>query len=122
MYGDTAVVRRRSGQLREQSVELRALADRLVAEVEALDWRGRAATDLAERVRDRAGHLRSCAEQHDEAADLLDRHGHEVDRLQDLIATTEQRAARLLADGSVDDFGAPPPGHRDWLAVTLPGG
>jgi len=122
MYGDTTVVRRRSGQLREQSVELRALADRLVAEVEALDWRGRAATDLAERVRDRAGNLRACAAQHDEGADLLDRHGHEVDRLQDLIATTEQRAARLLADGSLDDFVAPPPGHRDWLAVTLPGG
>ena len=61
MYGDTAAMRKRAAQLREQGTDVRALADRLVASVEALAWTGRAANDMRARVQDRANHLRDCA-------------------------------------------------------------
>ena len=35
MYGDTDVIRRRAAELREQGVDLRGLADRLVARTDA---------------------------------------------------------------------------------------
>jgi hypothetical protein len=38
-------------------VDLRALADRLVAPTEGTGWTGRAADALTERIRDRAVHL-----------------------------------------------------------------
>ena len=41
MYGDTLVMRKRAGQLREQGLEIRATADQLVARSEAVPWRGR---------------------------------------------------------------------------------
>ncbi|MBZ5739020.1 hypothetical protein [Nocardioides mangrovi] len=147
MYGDTDVMRKRARELREQGVDLRATADRLVAQTEHAGWTGRAAAALDERVRDRATHLREVAAQHDTAADTLDAHLAEVDRLKDLIAAIERRAdglvteartrvARLRAaesgehglrvlpdpeDEQLAAFEEPPPGHRAWLAVELPG-
>lgn len=147
MYGDTAAMRSRVAQLREQGVEVRALADRLVAETEAISWEGRAAESMRTRMRDRAVHLRDCATRHDLAADALDRHVGEVDRLQDAIAQIQRRAAALVADArgraaeveSHDDdpdgvrrelghddrallaFTPPPSGHQAWLTVELPG-
>lgn len=146
MYGDTTVMRKRAAQLREQGSDIRALADRLVAQVEAIEWTGRAAVELRARVTDRAGHLRECAEQHENAAEALERHLAEVDRLKEAIADVERKASSLVADArnriseveSHDDpdgvrreaadadlllarFTPPPPGHRDWLAVSLPG-
>ncbi len=155
MYGDTDVMRRRARELREQGVDVRALADRLVAQTEAVGWRGRAADALRERVRDRASHLRAAASAHDTAADSLERHLQEVDRLTETIAETERRAHDLIADARTraarldragqqpDDgpdghqdgvrveltdadrtllaFDPPPPGHRAWLEVDLPG-
>ncbi len=122
VYGETDVMRNRAAQLREQGVELRALADRLVARTEGVGWTGRAADALTRRVRDRAAHLRDVAARHEDAADALDRHLLEVDRLKDAIAEREHRAAHLAADGlAPTGFDAPPPGHRDWLAVDLPG-
>lgn len=116
MYGDTEVMRRRAGQLREQGVDLRALADRLVAQTEAAGWTGRAGDALRERIRDRAARLHRAAARHEAAAESLERHLHEVDRLKELIAETEARAADL----DPATFSAPPPGHRGWLRTTLP--
>lgn len=124
MYGDTAVMRRRATQLREQGSDIRSLADRLVGQLETLDWTGRAATDMRGRIRDRAAHLRECAEQHENAAEALERHLDEVDRLKDAIAEAERRAGSLVADDphpARDRFTPPPAGHKDWLAVTLTG-
>ena len=62
------------------------------------------------------------AARHDGAADSLEEHLVEVDRLKDAIAHAERRAGHLVADGEeLPEFTAPPPGHRDWLAVELPG-
>ena len=147
MYGDSDVMRRRADQLREQAVDLRALADQLVAQTEAIGWTGRAADSMRERVRERASHLRSAAADHDTAADSLDRHVQEVDTLKDAISDTERKATTLVADArtrvaridaaneaepdvrrvpdaddrTLADFTPPPSGHKDWLAVSLPG-
>lgn len=120
MYGDTEVMRKRAAELREQGVDLRALADQLVARTEGVGWTGRAAQALDERIRTRAGHLREVAGRHDDAAEALDAHLLEVDRLKESIADAERRADRLLADGGLQ-VETPPSGHRDWLTVELPG-
>jgi hypothetical protein len=119
MYGDTEVMRKHAGRLREQGVDLRTLADRLVAQTESAGWSGRAADALAERVRERAAHLRDIAARHDGAAQAMDTHLLEVDRLKDSIADAEHRAA--LAADTRDPADFPPPGHKDWLTVDLRG-
>lgn len=146
MYGDTAVIRRRVGQLREQAGELRALGDTLVAQSEGLDWSGRAADAMRDRVRDRAAHLRDAAHRHEDAAEALERHLVAVDRAKEQIAHTEHRFAGLVseartrvaaaeatasepgvrveadpADLALVGFQPPAAGHRDWLDVQLPG-
>ncbi len=147
MYGDPDVMRRRADQLREQAVDLRSLADQLVAQTEGIGWTGRAADSMRERVRERATHLRTAAAEHETAADSVDRHVQEVVTLKDAIATTERKATTLVADArtrvarieaaneaepdvrrlpdpadqTLTEFSPPPSGHKDWLAVTLPG-
>lgn len=139
MYGETDVMRRRVGQLREQSADIRRLADQLVGRTEIVDWTGRAADSLRERARERAIALRECAQRYESAADALDRHADDVDHLKDAIAVRERSAESLLGEAharkSVLEGGAaltdedvvlagftpPPPGHRDWLTVELPG-
>lgn len=147
MYGDTDVLRSRVGALREQAVDVRALADHLIAQTDQIrrGWTGRAADAMRQRVGDRAGHLRAAATQHDVAADRLEAHVHQVELLQEQIAAIERRVAELVAeatdrqarrepaappdallDGESDDrvllaFVGPPPGHRDWLEVEVPG-
>ena len=140
MYGDTVVMRKRAGQLREQGADIRAAAERLVARSEAVPWRGRAADAMRERVKERAGHLRAAAHAHDTAADSLERHLAEVDRLKESIAEAERRLGGQVAEAqhrveatSYDDDAAddhdrtlatitlPPSGHADWLTLELPG-
>jgi uncharacterized coiled-coil DUF342 family protein len=122
MYGDADVMRKRADQLREQAVDLRGLADGLVAQTEDLGWTGRAADSMRERVRERAGHLRAAAADHDTAADSLNRHAQEVASLKDAIADVERRAGSLDPDDrTLAGLDPPPSGHRDWLAVSLPG-
>jgi len=121
MYGDTDVMRKHSGRLREQGTEIRALADQLVAQAEAVSWPGRAGDAMRERIRERATRLREAADRHDTAADTFDTHIQLVDELKDSIAETERRATALLDDGALPRFEPPAPGHKDWLAVTLPG-
>lgn len=146
MYGDLAAMRGRVGQLREQAVDVRALADRLVAQADGVDWQGRAADSMRTRMRDRAAHLRDCAHQHENAADALGHHLAEIGRLKDAISEIEHRAGLLVsdaktraariesyddpdgirreaapADGRLAAFVPPPPGHKDWLTIELPG-
>ncbi len=125
MYGDTEVMRRRADALREQASDLRAAADRLVAQADAVAWSGRAADSMRDRIRERSSHLRDVAATHDDAADSLDAHVAEVDRLKEAIAEVERRVGTLLADARDDEalagFVPPPAGHRDWLTLTLPG-
>lgn len=121
MYGDSSVIRKRAGQVRDQGADVRALADQLVATTEALGWTGRAARDLHTRVTERAAHLRAAAASHVTAADLLVRHAQEVAELQDRIAETEDRFHDLRASGELaTDAEPPPPGHKDWLTFELP--
>lgn len=98
MYGDSDVLRRRVDHLREQAVDVRALADRLVAQTESIGWTGRAAESMRVRVTERATHLRAAAAQHETAADALDRHVHDVDGQRDAIAEVERRATALVSD------------------------
>lgn len=150
MYGDTTVIRRLARELREQADEIKDEATRLVARTEQVDWSGRAAGALRERVAAQSRGLRACAADHEEAAEALDRHAARVERTKELIAAIERRAARLVdaardrlgdavdglvgavgsalpgeagdaADRLLDRFEPPPRGHRDWLAVELPG-
>lgn len=136
MYGDTEVMRHRVAQLRDQAVEIRSLADQLVARAEAAPWHGRAAEAMRVRIRDRAATLRDTAARHETAAEALERHAAEVDHRKDVIAAAERRVAELTAearvrtaggadpdhvDGQLIAFTPPPPGHKDWLTVELPG-
>jgi len=146
MYGDTAVMRKHAAALREQGTDVRAMADHLVGQAEQISWTGRAAEAMRERVRERAAHLRGCASSHESAADALQQHLHDVDRVKDSIAEVERKATSLVADArtrvarvdAYDDpagverraadedralaaFTPPPSGHRDWLTIELPG-
>jgi hypothetical protein len=121
MYGDTEVMRKHAGRLREQADEIRSMADQLVAQAEAVTWTGRAGDAMRERIRERAARLREAADRHDVAAGSLETHTQLVDELKDSIADNERRATALLDDGELPRFEPPAPGHKDWLAVTLPG-
>jgi hypothetical protein len=140
MYGDTLVMRKRAGQLREQGDDLRALAEQLVARSEAIAWRGRAADAMRTRVKERASHLRDAANRHDAAAASLDRHLGEVDLAKEAIVEAERKAGSRVAEAqarlarseydaaaATDDDRAlaalplPPSGHQDWLTLELPG-
>jgi uncharacterized protein YukE len=121
MYGDTEVMRKHAGRLREQADEIRSMAAQLVGQAEAVTWGGRAGDAMRERVRERAARLREVADRHDTAADTLETHTELVDELKDSIADNERRATALLEDGELPRFEPPVPGHKDWLAVTLPG-
>jgi chromosome segregation ATPase len=119
MYGESDVIRRRVSRLREQADDIRASADRLVVQAESVPWHGRAAESLRGRMKERATALRSVAEQHDRAADTLAKHLKQVDLFKEQIAEAEARAEALVAEGELDGFEAPEPGHKDWLEVTL---
>jgi chromosome segregation ATPase len=121
MYGDSDLMRKHARSLREQGAEIRAMADHLVAQAEAVSWAGRAGDSMRARIRERAARLRDAARRHDRAADALDTHTQLVEELKDSIAETERRATALLDDGALPRFEPPAPGHKDWLAVTLPG-
>jgi len=97
MYGDPTAIRRLAAGLREQAGEIRGEADRLVARTDAAGWLGRGGDALRDRARERALDLRRAATLHDDAAAAVDRHAHEVDRLQRLIEEIEGRARRLVA-------------------------
>ena len=100
---------------------------------------------MRESAAEMAGKLRSTAADYDEAAERLDAHAREVQRLLDLIEEIERKvtnmvseardriasAAKAIADGvkglvsgaddafdkMLDAFDPPPAGHKDWLDV-----
>ena len=138
MYGDTDVVRALARQLRARGDDIRAEADDVLGRAEAVPWSGLAADAMRRLARDHAGGLRRCADEHEAAADALDRHARQVDHLEEVIAAVE-RKVRQLADSAagglaglvghvlpspVDDwlhhFDPPPHGSREWLDVHLP--
>ncbi|GEP37562.1 hypothetical protein NPS01_12250 [Nocardioides psychrotolerans] len=135
MDGDTDQLRRRVDQLREQGVDVRTLADQLVARTESLGWTGRAAESMRLRIHERATRLRDAAAEHEVAAETLRRHLLQVSGVRESIARRQSRAASLVADArsratqeqALEDdrvliaFTPPPSGHRDWLTIELPG-
>jgi hypothetical protein len=118
MYGDTRVIRGLARRMRDQADDLRGEADRLVGQAEGVWWTGWAADGMRSRARARGSALRHTATLHDDAAQALERHADEVDRLQELIAWVERR---VQLHQLLDRFVPPPHGHRDWLTVDLPG-
>ena len=103
MYGDTDVMRKHAGRLREQGVEIRALADQLVGQAEAVSWSGRAAEAMRDRIRERAARLREAADRHDTAADTLEAHVQQVDELKESIAATERRGVGYAVATDLED-------------------
>ena len=139
MYGDTEAIRGLARTMREQGSALRSEAATLLAGAESVPWQGLAADAMRALVREQVASLRRTAVLSDDAARALDRHADEVDRLKALIASIEHHvmsmvdAARHRIAGLVESvlpdpldellarFDPPPPGHRDWLRVDLPG-
>jgi hypothetical protein len=139
MYGDTEAIRGLARTMRDQGTTLRSQAGVLLTRAEAVPWQGLAAEAMRARVRAQVGALRRAAELADDAAAALDHHADEVDRRKALIAAIEQKAMALVlaakerlaglvasvlpdpVDELLDRFVPPPPGHRDWLLVDLPG-
>src|SRR5262249_19577830 len=125
--------------MRDQGGALRSEAAALLHRAEAVPWHGLAGDAMRTRVEGQVASLRRTATLSEQAAVALERHAEEVDRLKALIAEVERtvralvaaardRLAGLLADvlpDPVDEllarFVPPPPGHRDWLLVDLPG-
>ncbi len=138
MYGDTAVILALARRMREHGDDLRQEAAELAARAETVPWSGLAADAMRRVAREQAGLLRGCADAHEAAADALDHHAREVDRLKDLIAAIEHRALHLLESASgglaglvghmlpdaVDrwahGFDPPPHGSVAWLDVAVP--
>lgn len=146
MYGDTRVIRHLATRLREQGEAVRVEADRLSARATSVDWTGVAADAMREVNRRRSHGLRCCAADHETAADALERHAREVDRVKELIADIERRATALVdaacdrlasvkdavvagaedllpdpVDEALAGFVPPPSGDVAWLDVSLPG-
>ena len=139
MYGDTEVVRGLAQGLRRQGDAIRAEAGRLAQRSEDAAWSGLAAEAMRTRVGEQVASLHHTARLHDDAADALDQHAAEVDRVKALIAAIEAKVLALVAAAKerltglaaavlpdqVDEllarFVPPPTGHRDWLRVDLPG-
>jgi hypothetical protein len=125
--------------MRDQGAALRTEAATLLARAEAVPWQGLAADAMRACVRTQVASLRRTAGLSDDAAAALDRHADEVDRLKALIASIERRVTALVdaakhriaglvesvlpdpVDELLARFDPPPPGHRDWLLVDLPG-
>jgi hypothetical protein len=138
MYGDATAVRALAARLRTQAEQIRVEAEQLEDLAARTPWTGLAADAMRASVRVQAGDLRICADLHDDAADALERHAREVDRVKELIGATEHRILRLVdaAAGRVQDlvshavpdrlerwavaFAAPPHGSIEWLDVHVP--
>jgi hypothetical protein len=138
MYGDTAGIRAQAHRMRERAGDIRAEAEALLAAADAVPWTGVAADAMRRLASDHAHGLRSCADAHDHAADVLDRHAREVDRLKDLIASIEHRVLDSVAaagsgvagfvghvvpsafDRWAHEFDPPPHGSLEWLDVHMP--
>lgn len=120
MYGDATAIRDLARQLHDRAGEIRATAAQLARQVEDVDWEGAAADAMRHQAGIQLQALRQTACLHDDAADALERHAREVQRLQDLIAAIERRARGIIGS-LLSHLHMPPPGHLAWLSVDLPG-
>ena len=142
MYGDTETIRGLARTMRTQAGARRAEAGMLLGRAETTPWTGLAADAMRLRVRAQVASLRHTASLADDAAEALERHADEVDRLKALIAAIEQKVMAMVSaararlgelaglaasvlpdplDELLAQFDPPPSGHRDWLTVSLPG-
>jgi ubiquinone biosynthesis protein UbiJ len=129
MYGDTGAVRAWARRLRALAAEIDRDSDDVLARAEGVAWSGVAADAMRASARRLAGELRTCAARHRAAADALDRHAAEVERVQAAIAAIEHRAERVLAHAAAggrdavhwaSTFTAPARGSVAWLDVHVP--
>lgn len=90
---DPDAIRRLAATLRAQGDEVRELATRLVRQLDAARWTGRAADAAHAQVRRRAADLLDAAARHDRAGDALARHAAEVERCRSLL----RRATEVLS-------------------------
>jgi hypothetical protein len=138
MYGDTSAIRAHARRMRERGGDIRAEANALLRNAEAVPWTGLAAEAMLRLAREHAAELQACAAAHDHAADALERHAREVDHLKDVIASIERRVwaaidaatsglAGLVGhvvpdplDRWARSFDPPPHGSCAWLDVRLP--
>jgi hypothetical protein len=139
MYGDTDAIRQLAHTMRGHGAAISAEADALLARAESTPWSGLAADAMRLRARTQVLALQRTAGLQDEAATALERHADDVDRLKALIAAIERKVMTLVSaakdrlgglveavlpdpmDELLARFVPPPPGHRDWLTVDLPG-
>lgn len=150
MYGDPHAIRARARQLRTTAAEIEVQGRLLLGLCGACPWTGFAADAARARCETQVAELQRCATAHTAAADALDAHAAEVERLQELISRIEETVAGLVGeardrlaalagrvgealggligdlvpdpvDRLLDRFVPPPAGHRDWLDVRLPG-
>ena len=97
MYGDTTTIRALARRLRERADEIRDLATDLTARADAVPWTGLAADAMRAHAGVRLASLLRTARLHEDAAEALERHAREVDRLKELL-----HDAKDLAEGAVD--------------------
>jgi hypothetical protein len=138
MYGDATAVRALAARLRAQAGEIRIEAAQLETLAAGTHWTGMAADAMRASVRVQAHDLGVCADLHDDAAEALELHAREVDRVKELIGAAEHRILRLvdaaagrvqgLVSHAVPDrlerwalaFAAPAHGSIEWLDVHVP--
>ena len=96
MYADTQVIRSLARTMQEQADDLRHDADRLLRRAEAVPWQGLAADAMRAQARERTSALRHTAALHDAAADALDRHAAEVDRVKRLIDEIDDAVTAMV--------------------------
>lgn len=85
MYGDTTTIRALAGRLRERGDEIRDLAAALSTHAGSVPWTGLAADAMRAHTAVRVCALLRTAALHDDAAEAVERHAREVDRLKDLV-------------------------------------
>ncbi|MGB0102071.1 MAG: hypothetical protein WBP61_17470 [Nocardioides sp.] len=98
MYGDTAIIRALAGRLGERAGEIRDLAATLLHAAERVPWTGLAADAMRAHVARRVVALEHCARLHEQAAEALERHAREVDRLTALLTGP----LGTVVDGALD--------------------
>ena len=138
MYGDTGAIRAHARRLHGRAEEIRALAVCLWQQAEAVPWTGLAADAMRETAREHAAALQACGDAHARAAEALERHAREVDRVKDLIASIERHVLSAVdsmtsgvagvvghvvpdsLDRWASSFDPPPHGSLAWLDVRVP--
>jgi hypothetical protein len=87
MLADTDSIRALAGSFRERAAELRDEAARLDTSATDVAWDGLSADAVRERAHERTAALRRTADLHEDAAEALDRHAAEVDRMLGLVGS-----------------------------------